>query len=193
MRKLAYPLPATCFTRQDCEEILRPLRSCLSSLEINRNHPAVLLHAPRSQLGLDAPDLYVSQGIDLLICRSPQFSQTSVTLNLLTLGPSLPIQSSIGEEDSDASHQGVESVASCSRERGNVGKDGTVQGFQGERKRSHGGVQGGQEGELLNASEKASCQSEWWVLRAARLREREASKEKVLREKRLPRSRAGEA
>jgi hypothetical protein len=64
MRKLAYPLPATTFTRHDCDEILRPLRSCLSALGFNRNYPTVLLHAPLSQLGLDIPDLYVSQGIE---------------------------------------------------------------------------------------------------------------------------------
>jgi hypothetical protein len=58
------PSPGTTFSQDKFFQIFRPLRQSLSALGFNRNYPTALLHAPRSQLGLDIPNFYMSQGIE---------------------------------------------------------------------------------------------------------------------------------
>lgn len=63
LKKLEYPLPATCFTRQQCQDIMKPLRHCLPKIGFNHNLPTALVFGPPKALGLGLPELYTTQGI----------------------------------------------------------------------------------------------------------------------------------
>ena len=64
MRKLAYPLPATTFTKQECYDLLTPLlKVALPTVGINRHFPRLMLHAPLSVKGWALQNPYVEQGL----------------------------------------------------------------------------------------------------------------------------------
>ena len=67
MKKLEYPLLAMTLTREQCDNILKPLlRTALPRTRINRNFCRKTLRAPGGFLGLNFPCLYVH----LSSCRS---------------------------------------------------------------------------------------------------------------------------
>jgi len=63
MPKLAYPLMATNFTKEQCHNILlKPvLASTLPTMGINQHFPQAVAHGPQSCQGLDIPNLFTEQ------------------------------------------------------------------------------------------------------------------------------------
>ena len=62
-RTWMYPLQATTFSSDDCDDIVRPLYAeILPRLGANRKIPKVYRYAPKSLMGLGLPDIYVMQG-----------------------------------------------------------------------------------------------------------------------------------
>lgn len=62
-RTWLYPLQATTFSSDDCDEIVRPLcAEILPRLGAYRKIPKVYRYAPKSLMGLGLSDIYVIQG-----------------------------------------------------------------------------------------------------------------------------------
>jgi len=62
MPKLAYPLTATNFTKEQCYEIMKQaFTSTLPAMGINQHFPQAIVHGPRSHQGLDIPNLFMEQ------------------------------------------------------------------------------------------------------------------------------------
>jgi len=61
--KLLCPLMITNFTKEQCQDILRPalLTSELPAMGINQHFPRAVIHSPKSHQGLDIPNLYTKQ------------------------------------------------------------------------------------------------------------------------------------
>jgi len=87
MPTLAYPLTATNFNEEQCQEIMkRALASTLPAMGINRHFPRVVAHGPGSHQGLEIPNLYTEQliaHIITLLWFGPQ--QNDPTGHLLNL------------------------------------------------------------------------------------------------------------
>ena len=68
IKKLEYPLLAMNLTRQECDDILKPLLQALLPKAINRNFNRKVLRAPGGLLGLEVPCLYTTQVIKHIDC-----------------------------------------------------------------------------------------------------------------------------
>jgi hypothetical protein len=63
-KKLEYPLPATTFTKAECDAMQsRILRTALPYSGVVRSFPRVVVHGPKRYLGLAIPHPYTTQGI----------------------------------------------------------------------------------------------------------------------------------
>ena len=84
MKKLEYPLLAMTLTREQCDNILKPLlRTALPRTRINRNFCGKTLRAPGGFLGLNFPCLYTSQVIAHMECLLRHGGQSTITGRLL--------------------------------------------------------------------------------------------------------------
>jgi hypothetical protein len=64
LKKLEYPLPATTFTKAECDAMQsRILCTALPYSGVVRSFPRVVVHGPKRYLGLAIPHLYTTQGI----------------------------------------------------------------------------------------------------------------------------------
>ncbi len=64
MRKLQFSLPATTFSKLECDELMSPLLdTALPCIGVNRHFPRALCFAPKALHGLAVPHLWVEQGI----------------------------------------------------------------------------------------------------------------------------------
>lgn len=62
-RTWLYPLQASTFSKEECDDIAKPLFSAtLPKLGSNRKIPKVYRYAPKSLMGLGLPDIYTMQG-----------------------------------------------------------------------------------------------------------------------------------
>jgi len=66
MRTIEYPLMATSFTRDQCDKIMRPLKSAIQKAGVQKKLPHKLLYGPLSAQGLNIKDPYWSQLISHL-------------------------------------------------------------------------------------------------------------------------------
>jgi hypothetical protein len=65
--KLTYSLPATTFTRQACNAIMKKMiNATLSASGVNKNIPRDLVFGHQSRQGLGYPDMYVWQGAEAI-------------------------------------------------------------------------------------------------------------------------------
>jgi hypothetical protein len=63
-KTLAYPLPCTSLTKQQCKEIMAPaLTQALPAMGVCRNFPRVICHSPISVMGLGIPHIHTLQEI----------------------------------------------------------------------------------------------------------------------------------
>ena len=84
IKKLEYPLLALTLTREQCDNILKPLlRIALPKTRINRNFCRKTLRAPGGFLGLNFPCLYHSQVIAHMECLLRHGGQSTITGRLL--------------------------------------------------------------------------------------------------------------
>ena len=84
IKKLEYPLLAMTLTREECDDILRPLlRATLPKTRINRNFNRKVLHAPGGLLGLELPCLYTTQVVEHVECLLRHGGSQSITGKLL--------------------------------------------------------------------------------------------------------------
>ena len=66
-RTWSYPLQATKFTREECEEIMSPVyKVAISKMGVCRTIPKEYRYAPKYLNGLGLPNMYTMQGIDKL-------------------------------------------------------------------------------------------------------------------------------
>ena len=79
-----YPLPATTFSRKQCQQILSPVLSqALASCGIIRSFARALAHGPIKYQGLGIPNLWHSQGIAHLCQILTHSCHSSITGQLL--------------------------------------------------------------------------------------------------------------
>jgi hypothetical protein len=87
LSKLAYALPATTFSRKECEAITRRIIfTTLSKDGVNAHMPRDIVYGSRLRQGLGYPDLYVWQGAQL-VSRAVSFSSScnGITTDLLNI------------------------------------------------------------------------------------------------------------
>lgn len=66
-RTLSYPLLATVFTKEECEEIMRPaIRAALPKMGLNRNFPRDVVFGAKEYQGLGVQHLLTLQSIEPL-------------------------------------------------------------------------------------------------------------------------------
>jgi hypothetical protein len=58
LRKLAYPLPATCFTPKQCHHIMSPVRKCLPTLVSTDPSPMPFSSDPSTSLAWASPTCF---------------------------------------------------------------------------------------------------------------------------------------
>ena len=62
---MQYSLAATQFTKDECEELMKPVRQiAFARMGFNRNMPPEVMHGPREYGGYGLRDLFTEQGID---------------------------------------------------------------------------------------------------------------------------------
>ena len=85
MKQLEYPLPATTFTRAECNNISRPvLIAALPRSGTVRTFPRALVHATLKHQGLGIPDLYITQGIEhIALLVNTGYSNSDTTGRLI--------------------------------------------------------------------------------------------------------------
>jgi hypothetical protein len=106
--KITYALPATTFTQQQCQEIMkRMVAATLSAMGINKNIPRDLVFGAKEKQGLGFPDLYIWQGLEAVNrFLTNMMSENSATAHLmkasyelviLELGLDQPLRSDFGK------------------------------------------------------------------------------------------------
>jgi len=66
-KTLGHPLPTTLLTKEECEEIMRPvLNAALPKMGLNRHFPRAVVHGAKSLQGLEIPHLFTMQSIEHL-------------------------------------------------------------------------------------------------------------------------------
>ena len=84
LKTLAYPLPASTFSEDQCRRLMHPLlQVALSRSHIVRSMPRAVVYGPPDRGGLDVPNLYTEQGIEHVKTILQFFADTSITGYLL--------------------------------------------------------------------------------------------------------------
>ena len=80
MKSLEYPLMATSLSKEQCDKIMRPIRTAvLPALGINRHLTKTIAHGPQRYQGIGIPDLWTIQGILKLWLAIQHGDATNIT------------------------------------------------------------------------------------------------------------------
>jgi hypothetical protein len=113
-KKLFYPLAATTFTREECDEIMKPvLNTALSHSGYNCHIARALVYGPLELLGIGCQDMYIEQGISHIqrFVDKPQLSEDITGFLLQTSMEQLKLELGVSKEPFDSQYGDLRHLA----------------------------------------------------------------------------------